>query len=350
MKKSFIVIIAALCVTLPLAAQKKIINVPDIPGFVTLKCDFHIHTVFSDGQVWPTYRINEAWEDGLDLLAITDHLEYQPKKDYIPTDHNAAWKIAGKLAAEKNLMLVHAAEITRGMPPGHLNALFIDDASTIFADNAEATIENAIAQGAIIQWNHPGWKSQQPDGIPRLYDIHRRLLAKGMIHSIEFFNSTEYYPLVLDWGVEYNVSVTANSDEHDIISESYTNTHRPITLVFARERTVASVKEAVKEARTVAWFDDILGGPEDLLMALFKASITVGKPYLENDKYYWVEVKNSSDIPYMLVNGGAGVASEITLKAGSITVLRVSKEPGTLLRWDVKNLMTSSTGILTIEL
>ena len=42
--------------------------IPDVAGYKVLKCDFHIHTVFSDGDVWPTYRVTEAWKDGLDVI------------------------------------------------------------------------------------------------------------------------------------------------------------------------------------------------------------------------------------------------------------------------------------------
>ncbi|MBK8882916.1 MAG: hypothetical protein IPN67_11175 [Bacteroidales bacterium] len=98
--------------------QRKIINLPDLPGYLTMKCDFHMHTVFSDGDVWPTVRIDEALRDGLDAIAITDHLEYNPKKDFIPVDHNAAWKIGEGYALMNNLILVHGTEITRDMPPG----------------------------------------------------------------------------------------------------------------------------------------------------------------------------------------------------------------------------------------
>ena len=49
------------------------IRLPDLPGYLTLKCDLHIHTVFSDGLVWPTVRVEEAWREGLDAIAITDH-------------------------------------------------------------------------------------------------------------------------------------------------------------------------------------------------------------------------------------------------------------------------------------
>jgi 3',5'-nucleoside bisphosphate phosphatase len=54
------------------------IVIPDIDGYKVMKCDFHIHTVFSDGDVWPDYRVSEAWKDGLDAIAITDHIEYRP--------------------------------------------------------------------------------------------------------------------------------------------------------------------------------------------------------------------------------------------------------------------------------
>src|SRR5512136_1444802 len=176
--------------------QRRIVNLPNVPGYVTLKCDFHLHTVFSDGNVWPTMRIDEAFRDGLDAIAITDHLEFTPKKDFIPVDLNAAWKIGEQYGRERNLILVHGAEITRKMPPGHINALFITDASLIAKDSEWDSYEAAIQQGAFLQWNHPGWKSQQPDGIPRMYEIHKQLIKKGWLHGIEFFNDQEYYPLV----------------------------------------------------------------------------------------------------------------------------------------------------------
>ena len=60
--------------TMSLQAQRRMLSVPELPGYVTLKCDFHMHTVFSDGNVWPIYRVGEAWRDGLDVISITDHI------------------------------------------------------------------------------------------------------------------------------------------------------------------------------------------------------------------------------------------------------------------------------------
>ena len=42
-------------------AVRRIISIPDIDGYKTLKCDFHMHTVFADAQVSPLGRVREAW-------------------------------------------------------------------------------------------------------------------------------------------------------------------------------------------------------------------------------------------------------------------------------------------------
>ncbi|MBN2634481.1 MAG: histidinol-phosphatase [Bacteroidales bacterium] len=353
MKKiSFVLLVAVLTLTVSYG-QKKIVNLPDLPGYVTLKCDFHLHTVFSDGNVWPTIRVGEAVRDGLDAIAITDHLEYMPHKDYIPADHNAAWKIAQNTAKEYNLILVHGTEITRSMPPGHLNALFIEDANLLAVDSVWNVFEAAIKQGAFLLWNHPGWKSQQPDGIPRMYDIHHRLIKNGWLHGIEFFNSSEYYPLVMTFCKTHNLAVIANSDNHGVISESYPSskyTHRPMTLVFAKERTHDALKEAMFARRTLAYFNDMIAGMEEYAKPFFHQCITVGKPYLENDKNLYFEITNHFDIPFTLVNGPAGAPATINIAANGVTRVVLSKKVTAPLIYDVKNVITGENEVLRAEL
>ena len=101
------------------------IKIPDIPGYRTLKCDLHMHTVFSDGQVWPTVRVEEAWREGLDVISITDHIEYLIHKDDILKNHNRPYEIARAKAEELGIILIKGAEITRSMPPGHFNGHWI---------------------------------------------------------------------------------------------------------------------------------------------------------------------------------------------------------------------------------
>jgi hypothetical protein len=353
MKKLIIIILLFISISFTGFAQRKIVNLPNLPGYVTIKCDFHMHTVFSDGNVWPTVRVGEAYRDGLDAIAITDHIEYSPKKDYIPVDHNAAWKIAEPIAMDYNLILVHATEITRKMPPGHMNALFIQDASLLAADSVMDVYTEAIKQGAFLQWNHPGWKSQEPDGIPKLYPIHKTLIEKGWLHGIEFFNSNEYYPLVMTFCKQFNLTVIANSDNHNVINEAYNeaeNTNRPMTLVFAKERNHDALKEAMFAGRTLAYFKNMLAGKEEYAKPFFYQCIAVGKPYLENEKSIYFEVTNRSDVPFYLVNGIPDAPQSITLAANGITRVVVSKKVTSPLIYDVKNVLIGEEEILKIEL
>jgi histidinol phosphatase-like PHP family hydrolase len=333
--------------------QRKIVNLPDIPGYTTLKCDFHLHTVFSDGNVWPVYRVGEAYRDGLDAIAITDHIEYTPKDDFIPVNHNAAWEIAQNAAKEYDLILVHGAEITRKMPPGHVNALFIQDASLLDVDSVTDAYDAAIKQGAFLQWNHPGWRSQEPDGIPKLYPVHKSLITKGWLHGIEFFNDSEYYPLVMTFCKQYNLAVMANSDNHGTISETYKEpeyTNRPMTLVFAKSRSQEALKEAMFAGRTLAYFGNMLAGKEEYARPFFNQCISAGKPYYENEKTIYFEVTNRSDIPFYLVNGVADAPESVTLIANGITRIALSKKVTSPLIYDVKNVITGENEVLRIEL
>jgi hypothetical protein len=353
MRKQIFISVLLVSLTINGFGQRKIVNLPDLPGYVTMKCDFHIHTVFSDGNVWPTARIDEALRDGLDAIAITDHLEYTPKKDFIPVDHNAAWKITETYAKERNLVLVHGAEITRKMPPGHFNALFITDAELLVRDSVWDSFEAAIKQGAFLQWNHPGWKSQQPDGIPRMYDIHRRLIKNGWLHGIEFYNDKEYYPLVFSFCKENNIAMMANSDVHAVISEAYNKddvTNRPMTLVFSRERTHEALKDALFAGRTMVYFRDMLAGKEEYAKPFFYQAISVGKPYFQNDKTLYFEITNNSDIPFYLINGVAGAPASIAVAANSVTRVALSKKVTTPLVYDVKNILTGENEVLKVEL
>jgi histidinol phosphatase-like PHP family hydrolase len=353
MKKLIITFLFIATVSFTSFGQRKIVNIPDIPGYVTLKCDFHLHTVFSDGNVWPTSRLAEAYRDGLDAISITDHLEYLPHKNYLVPDYNAAWKIAQSAAAEGNLILVHGAEITRKMPPGHLNALFINDASSLAKDSVLDVIEEAVKQGAFIQWNHPGWKAQEPDGIPKIYPLHEKLFKNGWIHGIEFFNDSEYYPLVLTFCAKYNVTVMANSDNHGIISEEYRSpefNNRPMTLVFAKARTQEALKEALFAGRTLAYFRDMIGGKEEFAKPFFYQCISVSKPYYQDDRNQYFEVTNKSDITFYLINGPANAPASITLGANSVTRVVLSKKVTAPLIYDVKNIMTGENSVLKIEL
>ena len=107
MKKCFTltaVLLAELLSTAAATAQvRHEIQFPDLPGYRTLKCDLHMHSVFSDGLVWPTVRVDEGWRLGLDAIALSDHLEYQPHKDDLATGYDRWHDLAAGRAARAEL-------------------------------------------------------------------------------------------------------------------------------------------------------------------------------------------------------------------------------------------------------
>ncbi|QGY43337.1 hypothetical protein GM418_06585 [Maribellus comscasis] len=281
---------------------RKTIHIPDILGYKTLKCDFHIHTVFSDGIVWPTVRVDEAWQEGLDAIAITDHIENNPSKKHVGGDDNSSFEIAKPRAEQKNIILIHAGEITRSMPPGHFNALFLKDVTKLDTPDYMDAFKAAADQDAFIIWNHPGWKAQQPDTC-KWWELHTQLYKNEWIHGIEVFNEKEWYPVALDWSMDKNLASMANSDIHGITAGMYNleKYHRPMTLVFAKERTEKSVKEAMFDKRTLAWFGDNLAGKEEFLSAIFTNAIDT-EFIKESEKGKVYLLKNSSDVPFHLIS------------------------------------------------
>lgn len=333
-KKQFILLVTILLTSLSYfvnGQSREIIYIPNIPGFQTLKCDFHMHTVFSDGTVWPTVRVEEAWQEGLDAIAITDHVEYRPHSKDVVADHNRSFEIAEPLAQQKNIILVRAAEITRSMPPGHLNALFINNANLLERDDVMDVLKEAHEQGAFIFWNHPGWKVQQPDSTV-WWDTHTELLDNDLLNGIEVYNSTEYYPEALQWANEKNLTMFGNSDVHGPIGMSYDlyDSHRPVTLVFAKSRTSGGIKEALFSQRTAVYFENTLIGKTDLLEPLFFASLGLKNEPLkiQNGTSEQLEITNNSDVDYELelVQPGVGfdAPENLVLKAHQITPLTIS--------------------------
>ena len=138
--------------------------VPDVAPYKTLKGDFHLHTVFSDGRVWPTVQVREAWRDGLDVIALTDHAEYHPNAPDVRVDGNRAYEVAKPIAAQLGILLIRGVEITKPDPPApsvlpdgsaHFNALFISDANALNTPDLMTSLRAAKAQHAFVFWNHP---------------------------------------------------------------------------------------------------------------------------------------------------------------------------------------------------
>jgi len=308
------------------------INLPDILGYKTLKCDFHIHTVFSDGNVWPTIRAEEAWREGLDAIAITDHLEYTPHKDDINIRYNRSSDIAKSHGDELNVIVIKGSEITRGMPPGHLNAIFLTDADKIKTDKWEDAVQEAVNQNAFIFWNHPGWKAQLKEEGIKIYPEHLQLIEKGYLNGIEVVNDIDYYPKAFEWALKYNLTLMSNSDIHDPVNLYFDfaeHEHRSKTIVFAEDRSAESIKDALLNRRTVVYWKNNLIGEEKFLRPLFENSISFDNKNLSfiGRQTKLIQIKNSSDLDYQLKlvakNSDLDVPEILTLKANKTVIMEV---------------------------
>lgn len=262
------------------------IDFPDAPdGSVLLTADLHTHTVFSDGQVWPSIRVEEADRDGIDALAITDHLEAQPKSDDIPNpDRNRSYQVAKDDAERRGIsdrvMLINGAEITRGMPPGHINAVFVEDANALLREDPENAVTEADDQGAFVFWNHPNWLPQAPDGVAKILPMHKRLIRQGKLHGVEVANGTldAYSEDALGIALEYDLTILGTSDIHGLVDWTHDaghGGHRPMTIVLAAERSEDALKKALFEGRTVAWSYDDLIGREEHVEQVVRACLTL---------------------------------------------------------------------------
>jgi hypothetical protein len=318
----------------PVLRARTPIQFPDLPEYLTLKCDFHTHTVFSDGLVWPTVRSEEAWREGLDAIAITDHIEHQPHKADVTTNRNRSYEIASGLGSELDLIVIHGSEITRQMPPGHLNAIFITNSEALSVPEWKDAVAAAHVQGAFIFWNHPNY----PGGRGEIwYPEHTELVERGLLRGIEVVNGRTYYPQAHRWAIEKHLTLMSNSDIHNALNLDYQvhdGDHRPVTLVFARARTAEAIYEALLDRRTAVYSGDRLIGDQTFLAPLFERSIHIVNPpvQIEGQEPHYVQVHNESDLDYLLERteelATLQIPAKMTLPAHKTVLLEIKGRKG----------------------
>lgn len=269
---------------------------PDVGNYKTLKCEFHTHTVFSDGKVWPTERIMEAYYDDLDAISITEHLEFRAHiNDLASPDHNRSFELAAPMARKLDILNIKGCEITRVVPPGHLNAIFVNDCNKILipsgnrnpgdSANYQLAVKEAVNQGGFVFFNHPYFRLSHdkitlPESIEKLMD-------NGYINGIELINENRYLPQSFNWALEKNLTLIASGDAHGsmpLFLREFGLKYRPMTLVFAKERTGESIAEALKERRTLIWWKDMIMGRKELAEPFVRACVNIKKYEFENNR------------------------------------------------------------------
>jgi len=327
---------------------------PTTDGRLVLAVDFHTHTVFSDGFVWPSTRVDEADLEGLAGIALTDHLEWQPHRDDIPNpDRNRSYNLA--VTEAKNLserthhlpvIVINGTEITRGVPPGHLNAVFLKDVNGLLEPNypvvskvkdwleflskdtpglrrsVYTALEKAHEQGGFIILNHP---FNNFDEKGHLDDFNLQLIKQGLTDGIEVANAQLYVEAAFRLALDQNLAIIGAADLHDAANrwpyeggEAYRVTagdraHRTVTLVLSQTRDEAGIHEALKTRTTVALFSEQLFGREADVDAIVSSALVyrISRPVEANTitNSTVITLLNRSTIPFVIHYSGARAPS-----------------------------------------
>ena len=307
MKRVFLILaLAGLCFA-DAAAQKKIpetvtlvqnalrrteIILPQVNGLNVYKADLHTHSIYSDADLTPEQRIKEAWYDGLDIFAMTDHVEYRRHeqnmlkflKGYtggeaaneqgILADLNLPVQLAQKAAKAYGdaLLVIPACEITREPKTiGHFNALFTTDNNTIYDTDPLQSLRNAKKQGALITQNHPGWSRKTCD----ITEFEQKAFDEKLIDGVEIMNGYWFYPKAMQRCVDWNLYMLGCTDIHNQTNHYRQNGYfRTMTLIFAKENTLKAVRKALEKRQTLAYSAGNIAGDAKLLQDFFKASVS----------------------------------------------------------------------------
>ena len=336
----------------PRTEQRIEFVVPSVDGYTAYKSDLHTHTIFSDGHLSMEARVREAWLNGLDVMAVTEHLEHRPHeknlvkylKGYttegteaqnygfvsknrpasakdIKVDLNLPVEVARKDAEKYDITIIPGIEITRKETGeySHFNALFTTDNNTIYAPDAMQSLRNAKAQNALVMHNHPGWTHKDM----KLTPFEKEVYKAGLLDGVEVINSAEFYPNSITRAEKYNLFLSSNSDIHYPSSSVYSNygEQRNMTIIFAKDKSLASLREALEAHRTISYSYGTVVGSEELLRKLFLASVSVRKTVVDYKGRTHYILTNNSSISWLLRRENNDL---VELKGNSSIIVRLS--------------------------
>ena len=313
------------------------IILPQVKGYNIYKGDFHVHTIYSDGEVTPRERVREAWYDGLDVIAITDHLEIRTYEKYMLKalqpyskdgepfvyahagagnktnkdapmlcNLNAGYEEACQYIKNEALpiLAVRGTEIWRKPSEiGEYNAIFLKDINAICDKDLFECFRRVKEQGGFIIHNHPGWRRKTMDKS----EAQIRAYGEGWIDAIEVVNDAALYPQMIDRCVNENLTITASTDLHRTSAQYYPrggDRFRTMTFILAKECTEKAIKEALEKRRTIGYSSNNLIGEEMWLGEFINAAVDCKVVAEDKTKgKRTLQFTNTCSVPFLLRRG-----------------------------------------------
>jgi hypothetical protein len=254
------------------------------------------------------------------------------------------------------------------MPPGHLNAIFLTNSMPLASHQLAAT--------------RPAWRMSKarssfgitPAGGAQLKDNKVRLVRRTFVARRARLPArhrsrertrllSRSAPLGDREEADHVQQLRHPRPAESRLSRPPANDHRPLTLVFAKDRSREAIKEALFARRTAVYSGEQLIGDEQYLKPIFANAVKFVKPSVKitgKDKYF-LQLANTSDITYELERVGdvADLTTPKSLRlAGNKTVLfevkaKANAANGTkqiAATYRVKNLLVGPDEPLTVML
>jgi hypothetical protein len=264
-----------------------------------LRGDLHCHTLYSDGDSWPSEMLHAGTEAGLDFLGVTDHNNVAHHGEYGPGGRGRPIVIPG-------------VEVTTY--GGHWNAWGTDrwwEFRVPEAAAVDAAMKAAAEAGAFVSVNHP-----KPFGPPWEYDgVHS-------MHAIEVWNGpwARLNSLALDWWearlrAGQRLVAVGGSDTHILRSRDPDPRHAqalgtPTTWVEAGPRAdAAAILDGMRAGRTF-----VSASPAGPQLFLEPAGRGVA-----------VEVRGGAGTTLAVLSDQAAIGAAVVTSAGWSTSLAVPR-------------------------
>ncbi|MBB5791726.1 CehA/McbA family metallohydrolase [Jiangella mangrovi] len=204
---------------------------PADAGLTWLACDFHAHTLHSDGSLPVAGLASLGAAAGLDVLAVTDHNT---------VSHHAVLPSVG---SRYGITLLPGQEVTTER--GHANAFgFIPWVD--FREPASTWVSAVDAAGGLLSINHPldgdcSWHQPLDEKPPLAEIFHHTWMAHEWTGPLAWWNA---------WGL--STVPIGGSDFHSVADGR--PLARPVTWVAAASPSVPDVLAALRAGRTaLSW-------------------------------------------------------------------------------------------------
>lgn len=198
------------------------------------RCDFHTHTIFSDGELIPTELVRRAKAIDHKAIALTDHVDASNIEFVVP---NIA-KVSEELNEYWDITVIPGVEITH-VPPETIKKLALKAkklGAKIVVVHGETPVEpvmpgtnrSAIESGEVDILAHPGIIDKKDADLANKSDIFLEITARGghnigngrvaLLGENFILNTDTHAPNnLITQDFAYNVALGAGFSEEDAI-------------------------------------------------------------------------------------------------------------------------------------